>query len=264
MLPRSPRLVWRRAVGGLLVAVCLVSTASASSARAGRRGEILWDRYGVPHVYARNAPDLFFGFGWAQMRSHGELLLTLYAEGRGRAAEYFGRDELQSDRWMAINDVPGRAQSWLEAQTPEFRADLEAFAGGMNAYGEAHPKALSDAARRVLPVSAVDVVGYAERLFQYVYIAPESLAEHLPPDSIPPGAAEPAGSNGWVIAPSRSASGKTMVLMNPHLPWGLGWSTYYEAQLTAPGIDLYGATQVWSAGPALRFQRSAGDHQHGR
>ena len=250
MLPTMARLTWRRALSGLLAVFCLFSAASASSAPAGRAGEILWDRYGVPHVYAKSTPDLFYGFGWAQMKSQGELLLTLYAEGRGRAAEYFGRAELQSDRWMAIN-VPGRAKSWLDAQTPEFRADLEAFAGGMNAYAAAHPEALSDATRRVLPVSGVDVVGYAERLFQYVYIAPQSLAEHLPPDSIPPETAEPAGSNGWAIAPSRSASGKTMVLMNPHLPWGPGWSTYYEAQLTAPGIDLYGATQVGL--PVLRF-----------
>jgi acyl-homoserine-lactone acylase len=234
-----------------LVVACLLSAASASSAPVRRGGEVLWDRYGVPHVYARSTPDLFYGFGWAQMKSHGELLLTLYAEGRGRAAEYFGRDELQSDRWMAINDVAGRAQTWLEAQTPEFRADLEAFADGMNAYAGAHPEALSDASRRVLPVSGADVVGYAERLFQYVYIAPQSLVEHLPPNSTPPGTAEPPGSNGWAIAPSRSASGKTMVLMNPHLPWGPGWSTYYEAQLSAPGIDLYGATQVGL--PVLRF-----------
>ena len=42
-----------------------------------------------------------------------------------------------------------------------------------------------------------------------------------------------------------------MLLMNPHLPWPPDWSTYYEVQLTAPGIDLYGATQVGL--PVLRF-----------
>ena len=41
-----------------------------------------------------------------------------------------------------------------------------------------------------------------------------------------------------------------MLLGNPHLPWG-GWQTYYEIQLTAPGIDLYGASQVGF--PVLRF-----------
>jgi acyl-homoserine-lactone acylase len=62
---------------------------------------------------------------------------------------------------------------------------------------------------------------------------------------------EAAGSNGWAIAPSRSASGHAMLLMNPHLPWPPGWSTYYEVQLRAPGLSLYGASQVGL--PVLRF-----------
>lgn len=237
------------ALAALALAAGLAGPGAAAGAAntPGRlSAEVLWDRYGVPHVYGATEADLFYGFGWAQMKSHGDLVLKLYAEGRGRAAEYYGREELASDRWMAINDVPARAQAWLTAQNPAFRADLEAFAAGMNAYGAHHPEALSPAARRVLPITGADVVAYAERLFQYVYIAPQTLPERLPPDS-----REPAGSNGWAIAPSRSADGKTLMLMNPHLPWGPGWSTYYEAQLTAPGVDLYGATQIGL--PVLRF-----------
>ncbi|HEY2049577.1 MAG TPA: penicillin acylase family protein, partial [Caulobacteraceae bacterium] len=230
------------------------SLASGAALAADRHSaEVLWDRYGVPHVYAKTVPDMFYGFGWAQVKSHGDILLRLYAEGRGRAAEYFGAGELDSDRWMAINDVPGRAQAWLAAQTPAFRENLEAFANGMNAYAKAHPEALSEEARRVLPIKTVDVVGYAHRLFQYVYIAPEAVAKRLPADTIfTPGAARPDnGSNGWAIAPGRSADGHTLMLMNPHLPWPTGWSTYYEAQLTAPGVNLYGATQIGL--PVLRF-----------
>ena len=244
--------VWRGIVAAGLVATLQLLAGRAAQAAA-HHAEVLWDRYGVPHVYAKSTPDMFYGFGWAQVKSHGDLLMKLYAEGRGRAAEYYGRSELESDRWMATNDVAARSQVWLDAQTPEFRADLEAFADGMNTYARAHPEAVSAEARRVFPVSGLDVVAYAHRLFQYVYLAPQSVAGHLPPDAAgPAGAArDDNGSNGWVIAPSRSAAGKTMMLMTPHLPWGPSWATYYEAQLTAPGIDLYGATQVGL--PVLRF-----------
>jgi acyl-homoserine-lactone acylase len=244
-----------RAFRRALACAALAASLASSAAVAGDKhsAEVLWDRYGVPHVYAKSVPDMFYGFGWAQVKSHGDVLLRLYAEGRGRAAEYFGPAELDSDRWMAINDVPGRASEWLAAQTPAFRENLEAFADGMNAYAKAHPEALSEEARRVLPISAVDVVGYAHRLFQYVYIAPEAVTKRLPADAIgAPGAARPDnGSNGWAIGPRRSADGHTLMLMNPHLPWATGWSTYYEAQLTAPGLNLYGATQIGL--PVLRF-----------
>ncbi|HSZ52809.1 MAG TPA: penicillin acylase family protein [Caulobacteraceae bacterium] len=249
MMLRTPAL--RQALTCLAFAASLASGAAVAGDK--HSAEVLWDRYGVPHVYAKSVPDMFYGFGWAQVKSHGDVLLKLYAEGRGRAAEYFGPAELDSDRWMAINDVPGRAQSWLAAQTPAFRENLEAFAEGMNAYAKAHPETLSEEARRVLPITAVDVVAYAQRLFQYVYIAPEAVTKRLPADATgAPGAARPDnGSNGWAIGPSRSANGHTLMLMNPHLPWATGWSTYYEAQLTAPGLNLYGATQIGL--PVLRF-----------
>ena len=229
----------------LLAAACGLAPLKASAAG----GEILWDHYGVAHVYAKSTPQMFYAYGWAQTKSHGDLLLKLYAEARGRAAEIYGPSELKNDRWMAINDVPGRTQVWLKQQSPRFRGYLDAFANGVNAYAAAHPDALSAEAKAVLPVSAADVVGHSLRLFQYVYLAPPETVNHLPQVSVEP--KEPQGSNGWAIAPARSADGHALLLMNPHLPWPSGWSTYYEIQLTAPGVQLYGASQVGL--PVLRF-----------
>ena len=242
------------ALAGLICGVTLGPghAIAGSSYRPSSGSEILWDRYGVGHVYARSVGDLFYGFGWAQAHSHGDLLARLYAEARGRAAEYYGVEELKNDRWMAVNDVPGRAQRWLSQQSPAFRANLAAFAAGISAYAVQHPGELHGNARRVFPVSAADVIAHAQRLFQFVYVAPMTLPDQLPADAPQAGPlTEPAGSNGWAIAPSRSADGHAMLLMNPHLSWAPGWNTYYEIQLTAPGIDLYGATQVGL--PILRF-----------
>ena len=237
-----------------LLALLLGAVAPAAVSAGPPHGEILWDKFGVAHVYAKTEAGLFYGYGWAQTKSHGDVLLKLYAEGRGRAAEIWGPSELTSDRWMVLNGVARRTQVWLKAQPPRFLTDLKAFAAGINAYAVAHPAALSPEAKQVLPVSAADVVAYAQRLFQFRYLAPPEIVDHLPApagESNEPESHEPAGSNGWAIAPSRSASGHAMLLMNPHLPWATGWSTYYEIQLTAPGLDLYGASQVGL--PVLRF-----------
>ena len=56
--------------------------------------EILWDTYGVPHIFAGNDYSLLYAYGWAQMQAHGDLILRLYGQARGRAAEYWGRDHL--------------------------------------------------------------------------------------------------------------------------------------------------------------------------
>src|SRR5688500_18862669 len=98
-----------------LAVVCALATFTAPtggqqlySPRAGT--EILWDTYGVPHVFARDSRSMFYAFGWAQMQSHGDLLLRLYGQARGRAAEYWGADYLDSDRWVRVNGVPERGE----------------------------------------------------------------------------------------------------------------------------------------------------------
>jgi acyl-homoserine-lactone acylase len=40
-----------------------------SSAQMAKSTEILWDTYGIPHIYGKDAQNAFQAFGWAQMRS---------------------------------------------------------------------------------------------------------------------------------------------------------------------------------------------------
>ena len=71
-----------------------------------QKTEILWDTFGVPHIYAANRESMFYAHGWAQMRNQADLLLLLYGESRGRAAEYWGDKYLSLDRWVQVNGVP--------------------------------------------------------------------------------------------------------------------------------------------------------------
>ena len=87
--------------------------------------EILWDHYGIPHIYAQNPDDLFYAYGWAQTHAHGNLLLRLYGQARGRGAEYWGKDFLNSDKWMWINSVPQRSARWVKEQVDPYNSMLE-------------------------------------------------------------------------------------------------------------------------------------------
>ena len=70
------------------------------------------------------------------------------------------------------------------------------------------------------------------------------------------------GSNAWALAPSRTRSGRAILLRNPHLAWNAG---YYEAHLTVPGVvDFYGDFRI--GGPLDRHRRlqprsRLGDHE---
>ncbi|MEL6414906.1 MAG: acylase [Pseudomonadota bacterium] len=207
--------------------------------------EIIWDTYGVPHIYGDRAEDVFYGYGWAQAHSHGDLLLELYGEARAKGPEYWGEAYEPTATWLIANSVPERAEVWYAAQEPEFKASLDAFADGVNAYAAANPDAIDDRVEVVLPVSAVDVIAHAHRLMNFVYVA--SPSRTIGPAAPP----VPAGSNTWAIAPAKSESGNTLLLANPHLPWASGFFTYYEAHLIGPDFEMYGATQVGL--PVIRF-----------
>ncbi|NEU77292.1 acylase [Hassallia byssoidea VB512170] len=199
--------------------------------------EILWDTYGIPHIYGKDARSAFQAFGWAQMQSHGNLLLRLYGQARGRAAEYWGEKYLESDKWVLTMGVPERARSWYSAQSPAFRSYLDAFAAGINTYVKEHGDLIDDSVEAVLPVKGEDVLAHLQRVLNFTFVVdPEKVGGVS--------SQEPkAGSNGWAIAPKHSANGHAMLLANPHLPWS-DLYLWYEAQITAPGIDAYGASLV--------------------
>jgi acyl-homoserine-lactone acylase len=236
--------------------------------RPQKGSEILWDKFGVPHVFAKSTTDMFYLFGYAEMEAHGNLLLHTIGGSRGRGAEYFGPGEgdanLKTDRWIWTNEVPARSLKWLALQTPEFRSYLDAFAAGIDAYAAAHPEALAPEVKQVLPITALDLMKHEQHFYNFEFVAGRTLAnspraagrnetaELSVPESGFGNTPEDLtdGSNGWAIGPSHTSSGKAMMLLNPHLAWG-GEQSYFEVHLTAPGINLYGATQIGV--PALRF-----------
>jgi acyl-homoserine-lactone acylase len=174
-------------------------------------------------------------FGWAQMQSHGNLILRLYGQARGRAAEYWGDKYLELDRWVRTMGIPPRSESWYKAQELTFRKYLDAFAAGINSYAQEHPDLIDDKVKVVLPITGVDLLAHTQRVLNFTFVVdPYSVAGvNLPKP----------GSNGWAIAPSHSANGNAMLLANPHLFWS-DLFLWYEAQLNAPGINVYGAGLV--------------------
>ncbi|MCB4858205.1 penicillin acylase family protein [Sphingobium sp. PNB] len=231
-------------LAALAASSAMTASVAAPSAKWGG-GEILWDSFGVPHIYARTEEGGFYGFGYAQAQSHGNLLLRMYGESRAQAAEYWGAKYESQDKWLIANDVPERSKSWFRQQTPQMRKNLDSFAAGVNAYAAAHPDRIAPEVKVVLPLTGVDIIGHAQRLMNFGYIASDRKVLSDPSIN------EAGGSNAWAVAPSRSASGKAMLLANPHLPWAPSQLTYYEAQINAPGLAIYGATQVGL--PVLRF-----------
>ncbi len=179
------------------------------------------------------------------MEAHSELLLRLYTQARGRGAEFYGEQYLDSDRWVRTNGIPERAKLWASQQTPEFAPLLAAFVEGLNAWGKEHENSMSAAAKAAFPIKVEDVLAHGLRVIHYDWLVSASKVD----TRVKRAAVDVHGSNEWAIAPSHSANGHSMLLSNSHLEWA-DMHTYFEVQLTAPGVTSYGA--VWVGIPTLR------------
>lgn len=196
--------------------------------------EILWDSAGVPHIYGQTLEAMYYGFGYAQMHNHANLLLQLYGQARGRAAEYWGPGYLNSDKIVTLFGVPEQAQKHYAQQPAEYKPYLDSFVGGLNAYAKAHPEAIGAEFKQVLPITPQDILAHISRVIclEFVGGAEAGAARAMLP-----------GSNAYAIAPAKSASKKAMLMANPHLPWE-GFFLFFEAQLNGPDFMAYGASLV--------------------
>src|SRR5690348_11196862 len=90
--PRSTRIYHLPIAAFALVALLvpgLTDAASSAPFRPTKGTEILWDKWGIPHISGPDHASLFYAYGYAQMEAHSELLLRLYAQARGRGAELY-------------------------------------------------------------------------------------------------------------------------------------------------------------------------------
>lgn len=98
----------------------------------GERVEIRRDRWGVPHVHAREERDLWFGQGFC----HGQdrlWQLDLYRRvAQGRLAEIAGPDGVASDRFLRTLGIARIAEAEVAALPAEVRDALRVFCAGIN------------------------------------------------------------------------------------------------------------------------------------
>ncbi|MEM1120394.1 MAG: acylase [Bacteroidota bacterium] len=224
------------------------ATATTQESSTIQTSEILWDTWGVPHIYAKNEKDLYYGMGWAQMHSHGDLLMKLYAEARGEGAKYFGESALELTKQLFTFDIPRLGKQHLSLLTEEEKMVMNAFVEGINAYAEAHPTHIAENLRGVLPITIADVNGHSLRNLFIEFIGNREMGKARGAE---------IGSNTWAVSPQRSESGKALLLANPHLRYHDLW-LFYEAHAILDGMNLYGSTLVGSPNITIAFNEHLG------
>ncbi len=202
------------------------------------RARIIRDRYGIPHIYGSTDADVAFGFGFAQAEDHLIGMLVSYKQAKGEAAEVVGPSAIESDfrsRTWRIDRVAGELYGTIPERT---RRIIGAFADGVNHYIDIHRQVLPS---WVEPVRATDVVAATRWLILqfverqgYPELASKGLSTTAPLGIL--------GSNQVVVSPTRSRSGRTLMMSDLHFPWDTPFRIYEAHLVSGEGLNVYGGT----------------------
>ena len=96
--------------------------------------EILKDRWGISHIYAKNESDLFFAQGYNVAHDRLFQLELWRRQATGTVAEILGRKELRRDMGNRLFMFRGDLTRELNWYHPRGAAIIQAFVDGINAY----------------------------------------------------------------------------------------------------------------------------------
>src|SRR5437773_12345455 len=114
----------------------LVAQTSGTAAIAGLTApvRVVRDRWGIPHIYAENAADLFIAQGFVQAEDRLFQMDLWRRAALGRLAEVLGRNFVERDIMTRRVQYRGDMDAEWSSYAPDARSIAAAFTRGINAW----------------------------------------------------------------------------------------------------------------------------------
>lgn len=204
---------------------------------------IIRDNWGIAHVYGKTDDDAVFGMLYAQCEDDFKRVEMNYIEKLGRLSEIKGQSVLYNDLEIKLLIDVEEAKADYKKAAPWLKKLLNSYADGINFYLHNNPEVKPALLTHFEPwfpllwtdgsigaISTADLsIGelkafYSGNTDKVAYIEREKDVQ--------------TGSNGFALAPSKTASGNAILYINPH-------TTFYfrpEIQMSSEeGLNAYGA-----------------------
>lgn len=209
-----------------------------------KRVNIIRDNWGIPHIYGKTDADAVFGLLFAQCEDDFKRVEMNYIEKLGRLSEVKGESEIFNDLYLKLIIDSADAVADYKKSPKWLQKLMNAFADGINYYIYKHPDVKPALLLRFQPwypllwtdgsIGAISTGDITEADVKSLYTgidAPVAAKENKFKEIT-------SGSNGFAIAPSKTASGNAILYINPHV-------TFYfrpEVQMVSEeGLNVYGA-----------------------
>jgi acyl-homoserine-lactone acylase len=203
------------------------------------------DNWGIAHIYGKSDADAVFGMMYAQAEDDFNRIERNYLNGLGWLAQAEGESAIYSDLRERLFIDAGTLQRQYRLSPTWLKTLMIAWSDGLNYYLSKHSNVAPKVIHHFEPWMALsftegsiggDVESVDLAKLEKFYGQPTQPTARNLPRPVPE--ENPGGSNGFAIAPSRSASGHAMLWINPHT------SYYFRSELqvaSEQGLNVYGA-----------------------
>ncbi len=226
--------------------------------------EILWDKWGIPHIYANSVDDAYFAQGYIHA-SHRLWQLEFFKRvTSGSISEIVGETTIDMDKHYRIIGLHRIAKKSVEnlRKDPnnETLQGLNSYVEGINAGIEKATQnppieftilniklqewSLEDSLR-IMSFIEWGLGGWSYTLEllreQLIMDLGLEMADKLIPLYSGAKVEKPLGSNGWAVSPHKSESGAVLLANDPHLPLTLP-AIWILMHLSCPGLNTIGSS----------------------
>lgn len=201
--------------------------------------DIVRGPFGVPHIFAKTDAEVAYGLAWAHAEDDFPALQKAILASRSMLGQYAGKDGATVDYvvyLLRIRDlVRKRYQTDISA---DFKAVLEGYCAGLNAYADTHPKEVF--VKKSFPAVPQDIIAYSV-LQLAVGCGLEDAFKQINNGTLPMVEWEPTGSNAIAFNSRKTSDGSVYLTINTHHPLE-GQVAWYEAHLSSEeGWNILGA-----------------------
>lgn len=204
---------------------------------------IIRDNWGIPHVYGKTDADAVFGLLYAQCEDDFVRIEMNYIEKLGRLSEIKGQSVLYNDLETRLIISEEEAKIDYENAKPWLKKLLNAYADGINYFLYKNPAVQPALLKHFEPwypllwtdgsIGAISTGNLNTGELKAFYSGNTDKVSYLEREKN-----IQTGSNGFALAPSKTASGNAILYINPHT------SFYFrpEVQISSEeGLNAYGA-----------------------
>ena len=201
--------------------------------------EIVRDKFGVPHIYAKTDAEVAYGLAWVNSEDDFKTIQEAYLAGNAMLSKYIGLKGAPADFISQFIGSSSLIDEKIDDISKDYMKVVEGYAQGLNAYAIANPDKVLY--KKLFPITPKKMLMYSQlQLFisnQGAYWAGRILNNDTQDEYLDQNL---TGSNVIAMNSSKTISGETFLAINTHQPLE-GPTSWYEVHLNSDeGTNIIG------------------------